>query len=94
MNPHVSVIVPVHNQECFIGRCLRSLTAQELPRQRFEIVVVDDGSTDRSAYAVDLFRDEVELVTLESQRGLPAALNAGLRRARESWSCELTVTTT
>ena len=37
--PLVSVIVPVYNQERFLGRCLRSLVAQDFPRDGYEIVV-------------------------------------------------------
>ncbi len=77
--PTVSVLVPVHNQERFIGRCLRSLLAQHFPRQQFEIVVIDDGSTDRTPYALDLFRDDITLVRNDHNLGLPASLNRGIR---------------
>lgn len=81
MSPLVSVIVAVHNQEKYLGRCLRSLMAQDMDRTDYEIVVVDDASTDRSPYALELFADEVQLVRFEENRGLPTALNAGLRHA-------------
>ena len=81
MSPLVSVIVAVHNQEKYLGRCLRSLLAQDMDRSDYEIVVVDDASTDRSPYALELFADEVQLVRFEENRGLPSALNAGLRQA-------------
>ena len=42
----ISVIVPVYNREKFIGRCLRSLLSQSIGTDSFEIVLVDDGSTD------------------------------------------------
>jgi glycosyltransferase involved in cell wall biosynthesis len=73
--PLVSVLVPVHNQEKYIGRCLRSLLAQNMPRQDFEIIVVDDGSADRTAYALELFADEITVLRNERNRGLPASLN-------------------
>ena len=82
MTPLVSVIVPVYNQEKYLGRCLRSLLDQEMSRKDYEIVVIDDGSTDRSSYALDLFLDEIRVVKLPTNRGLPAALNAGLDLAR------------
>ncbi len=80
--PLVSVLVPVHNQERFIGRCLRSLLAQTLPRDEYEIIVIDDGSQDRTPYALELFHDEITLVHNESKLGLPAALNRGINVAR------------
>jgi glycosyltransferase involved in cell wall biosynthesis len=48
--PFVSVIVPVRNEQGFIGRCLQSLAAQDYPRDRFEVIVLDGGSTDATEY--------------------------------------------
>ena len=48
--PDVSVLVPVHNGEAYLGRCLRSLVAQLMPRNQFEIIVIDDGSSDRTSF--------------------------------------------
>lgn len=79
--PTVSVLVPVHNQEKYIGRCLRSLLAQNVLRDAFEIVVIDDGSHDRTPYALELFRDEITLVRNEANMGLPASLNRGIHAA-------------
>lgn len=80
--PTVSVLVAVHNQETYIGRCLRSLLAQNFPRDEFEIIVVDDGSTDRTPYALELFGTDITVVALPSNQGLPAALNAGIQATR------------
>lgn len=77
--PTVSVLVPVHNQEKYIGRCLRSLLSQNYPREAFEIIVIDDGSRDRTPYALELFQDEIVLVRNETNLGLPASLNRGIR---------------
>lgn len=80
--PNISVLVPVHNQERYIGRCLRSLLAQDLERNEFEIIVIDDGSTDRTGYALELFEDDVTLLRNDRNSGLPASLNKGIRSAR------------
>ncbi len=76
--PTVSVIVPVFNHEKYIGRCIRSLMAQEYPREDFEIIVIDDGSSDRTPYALELFQDEITLIKNETNCGLPASLNRGI----------------
>lgn len=76
--PKISVIVPVFNHEKYIGRCIRSLMAQEYPREDFEIIVIDDGSCDRTPYALELFREEITLIKNETNRGLPASLNRGI----------------
>lgn len=80
--PRVSVIVAVYNQERYIGRCLRSLLHQTLPHEDYEIIVVNDGSTDRTAYALELFHDAIHTITNEQNLGLPASLNHGIRAAR------------
>ncbi len=77
--PTISVLVPVHNQEKYIGRCLRSLLSQNYPRYAFEIIVIDDGSDDRTPYALELFKDEITLVRNNTNLGLPASLNRGIR---------------
>ncbi len=68
----VSVIVSAWNQEKFIGRCIRSLLGQNFPKENFEIIAVDDGSTDRTSYALGLFKDEVRILHNEKNLGLPA----------------------
>ncbi|MFG6413884.1 glycosyltransferase family A protein [Roseateles sp. DC23W] len=80
--PLVSVIVPVFNQERYIGRCLRSLLHQTLHSHQYEIIVIDDGSTDRTPYALELFHDAVVPLRNERNQGLPASLNRGIRAAR------------
>lgn len=84
--PKVSVIVAAYNQERFIGRCLRSLLHQTLQPHDYEVIVVDDGSTDRTAYALSLFTDRfdapIKIITNESNLGLPASLNRGIKAAR------------
>jgi glycosyltransferase involved in cell wall biosynthesis len=44
--PFVTVIVPVRNEQGYIGRCIQALGAQDYPRDRFEVIVLDGGSTD------------------------------------------------
>lgn len=80
--PTISVLVAAHNQEKYIGRCIRSLLAQTFPRSDFEILVVDDGSTDRTAYALGLFESEIRVLTNPQKMGLAASLNRGIRTTR------------
>jgi glycosyltransferase involved in cell wall biosynthesis len=79
--PTISVLVPAHNQEKYIGRCLRSLLSQNFARDAFEIVVIDDSSQDRTPFALELFKDEILLVRNETNLGLPSSLNRGIRAA-------------
>ena len=68
--PSISVIIPTYNQERWIGRCLRSLLNQTMKRDVYEIIVVDDGSQDRTDFALELFRDEITLIKYsENKKG-------------------------
>ncbi len=80
--PFVSVIVPAFNEEKVIIRTIEALIASDYPK--FEVIVVDDGSTDRTFdVAADNFKD-APLVALYKKEngGKAAALNFGWRRAK------------
>lgn len=77
----VSVVVTAYNEEKYIGRCLRSLLSQTFPSDAYEIIVVDDCSDDRTAYAISQFAGAIKVMTNEKNLGLPASINLGLRAA-------------
>src|ERR1700689_4165219 len=82
----VSVIVPAFNMELFIDQCLRSLFDQAV--DRLEVIVVDDGSTDRTRAVVEsLTPPEGKSLRLISKPngGLSSARNAGLKAAQGRW---------
>ncbi|HID64196.1 MAG TPA: glycosyltransferase [Anaerolineae bacterium] len=72
--------MPAYNAADTIGPCLEALLAQDMPRQEYEIIVVDDGSTDGTAEAVRKFPG-VRLFRQEKQ-GPAAARNLGAQQAR------------
>src|SRR3712207_5266398 len=51
----VSVVIPVYNTRPYLAECLDSVLTQDLPRSDFEVVAVDDGSTDGSAELLDSY---------------------------------------
>ena len=75
----ISIIVPVYNGEKYIGRCLRSLLNQTYGKEKYEIIVVNDGSTDKTSYALELFKDDIKLIINPKNIGLPASLNKGIK---------------
>lgn len=86
VKPDVSVIVAAYNQERFIGRCLRSLLNQTLPLSFYEVIVIDDGSVDRTPYALQQFyvpgsEEPIKILTNQTNLGLPAALNRAINMA-------------
>jgi len=76
----VSVIVPVYNSEQFIGKCVASLLASNYNPSSFEIICVDNGSSDGSLRILRSFEPAIR-VLVEPKRGPSAARNAGLREA-------------
>jgi len=76
----LSIIIPVYNVEKYIGRCLDSLLSQDLNEDEFEIIVVNDGSTDSSLRIAEEYRLKFKNVRIISQRnqGISVARNSGL----------------
>ena len=77
--PEVTLIVPAYNEEAAIDEVLDDLTSQFLP-PRYEIIVVDDGSQDRTAELAR--RHPVRLIRHNRNRGYGAALKSGIKAAR------------
>ena len=82
----ISVVIPVYRTEAYIESCVRSLCAQTC--RDFEIILVDDGSPDRSASLAEAVLRQSEMryrVIRTENRGVSAARNAGLRAAEGEW---------
>jgi glycosyltransferase involved in cell wall biosynthesis len=76
--PTVSVIIPNFNRETLVGETIQNMLDQSLPPH--EVIVVDDGSTDRSVEVIRSFGNRVKLIQ-QANRGPGSARNAGLRAA-------------
>jgi glycosyltransferase involved in cell wall biosynthesis len=82
--PFFSIIMPVYNRAAVVGRALRSCLAQSF--DSFEVVAVDDCSTDDSVAAIESFGDpRIRLVRHEQNRGPGPARNTGMANARGEW---------
>jgi len=80
----LSIIVPVYNVEPFLRKCVHSLEQQDLAPERYEVILVNDGSTDRSGeLCTELARQygNIKVIGQENQ-GLSAARNTGMDAAR------------
>ena len=78
MKPRISVVLPVHNRADVLARAIESVLAQRL--REFELVIVDDGSTDYSVRVAKSFSDDrIKLAELGENRGGNVARNAGVR---------------
>tara|TARA_R100000008_G_C3532359_1_gene139985 strand:- start:136 stop:744 length:609 start_codon:yes stop_codon:yes gene_type:complete len=76
----VSIIVTNYNYGMYLGRCLRSCLAQK--NADFEVIVVDDCSTDNSLEVLESFKDEVRIISLDKNVGVAAASNIGIKNAK------------
>ena len=83
VEPFCSIIVPTYRRPAELAGCLGALAALDYPRERFEVVVVDDGGEAPLDAVVAGFRDRLDLTLLTEARGGPAAArNAGAAHAR------------
>lgn len=76
----VSVIIPVYNREAYIRESVDSVLAQTFTE--FEVIVVDDGSTDAAAEIIQSYTDPRIRLIRQSHQGVSAARNTGLDAAR------------
>ena len=79
----ISVIVPIYNVEPYVRQCIESLLAQTGPET--EILLIDDGSTDRSGVIAEEYKDGRIRVFHLQNGGLSAARNFGIEHARGEW---------
>lgn len=76
---HFSVVIPLFNKRAYIARCLQSVFCQT--HADFDLVVVNDGSTDDSGRELDQFRDERLRCINQLNQGVSVARNTGLTAA-------------
>lgn len=75
----ISVIVPAYNAEKYIGQCIKALLNQSYRREDYEVIVVDDGSTDKTA---DIIKDYPLRYIYQKNQGPAAARNNGVKEAK------------
>lgn len=76
----VSVVIPVFNGENIIGTCIKSILKQSYPNEKYEIIIVDNGSTDNTREIIR--RYPVKMLIEESIRSSYAARNKGIKHAK------------
>ncbi len=86
--PHISVVIPVYNSAKTLETCLRSLSDQDYPKDRMEILLIDNGSTDESFKIFNRIQPELGLqIRWHSiiNQGKAWALNAGIYLSRGAY---------
>jgi glycosyltransferase involved in cell wall biosynthesis len=87
MKPLVSILIPAYNAEAWLAEAIQSAVAQTWPRK--EIIVVNDGSTDRTAEIARGFTSQEVTVLSTENRGLSAAVNHAYRHCQGDYIQEL-----
>ncbi len=77
----ISVIMVTYNSDKYISRAIRSLYDQSLSPTDYEIIVVDDHSTDDTEGILGFFGPRLRVIKLERQKGIPHACNEGIKAA-------------
>ncbi len=81
----LSIIVPFYNVEQYIEQCIRSLYNQDIPREEYEVICVDDCSRDKSSFIIKRLQKEyktLQLIQLQQNIKQGGARNVGVRYAR------------
>ena len=81
MTPHITVLIDTFNHERYIEEAIASVLEQDFPRKETEILVVDDGSTDRTPEIVRKFEPDV-LLLQKPNGGQASAINFGTARSK------------
>lgn len=83
----LSIIIPVYNVEQYLKRCIDSCECQNIPRDDYELIIVDDGSTDNSLQVAHKLTQKYEnvIVIHQENRGLSGARNTGMSVAKGNY---------
>lgn len=85
--PYFSIVVPVYNKEKFVGKTLKSVLAQSFTD--FEIIIINDGSTDESEYKIQEFKDNRIQYFSKKNEGVAATRNFGIEKSNAQYICFL-----
>ena len=88
--PDISILIPAHNEEMVIARTLKAIFASHYPKEKMEVIVLNDASTDRTAVLLNELKEKysqlrvVHIPPGEGGKGKAAVLNRGLSLTRHS----------
>src|SRR5580692_1553381 len=82
-SPKVTVLMPAYNAGKYIGEAITSVLEQSFTD--FELLIINDGSTDNTEKIIRSFKDSRIVLINQDNKGIAAALNAGLNMARANY---------
>ena len=77
----ISIIVPAYNCEKHVERSIQSIFSQTLPKENYEVIVVNDGSTDGTLNILKKYQDRIRIIN-QPNMGLVSACNRGIKEAK------------
>lgn len=84
----ISIIVAVYNCEKYVEKALQSIFSQTLPHQDYEVIVINDGSTDNTLDILNKYKSQVKLIN-QPNKGLATACNRGIVKAKGEYIIRL-----
>jgi glycosyltransferase involved in cell wall biosynthesis len=85
----VTLCIPTFNRCEFLGRAIRSAINQTFDKNKYEIIVIDDGSTDRSDIILDTFKNDIKIIKNKKNIGLSKSLNKAILKSRGKYFIRL-----
>src|SRR3989344_4877680 len=80
--PKLTIIIPVYNEEKNIGNCIESIINSDYPKEKIEIIVVDDGSVDKTR---NILKDYNIKLIKQEHKGKSEAINNGVKHAKNGF---------
>jgi glycosyltransferase involved in cell wall biosynthesis len=80
----LSIVVPCFNVEYVVEKCINALLAQDYPKEKFNIIIIDDKSTDGTRKIIERYQEDVQVKIIKHfrNRGLAAARNSGIKASK------------
>ena len=83
----LSIVIPIYNAEKYLEECLESVINQEVLSGKYEIICIDDGSTDNSNLILEKYNKQIDNLTVfhQNNSGVSVARNRGLELAKGTY---------
>ena len=78
----ISLIITTYNYGHYLERAIRSALDQTINKDQYEVIVIDDASTDHTSLILDNYKEDIRIIRFEQNTGLSAARNEGIRKAK------------
>ena len=83
--PKISVLIPAYNEEKNIKSTLDSVYEQDYPKEKIEVIAIDDGSTDSTLEIMESYKDKGLIILNQNHKGKSEALNLGTKHSKNEF---------